>query len=170
MSLVVLGGPSGSGKSTVGRAAAALAGAAFVEADDYHDEVARARMARGSGLTDAERMPWLDRVADAANACATPHVVVACSALNDAVRARLRERLTRMPTFVMLDVPRSELATRLEERLGHFAGPALLESQLASVQPTGAVRLDGTKPADVLAAEVTALLRAASTPGSPRTA
>ena len=166
----MLGGPSGCGKSTVGRAAAQLAGAAFVEADEYHDAAARARMARGCGLSDADRMPWLDRVANAVNACATRHVVLACSALNEAVRGRLRERLTRTPRFVMLDVPPGDLANRLAARPDHFAGPSLLDSQLASIEPGDVTRLDGTLPPDVLAARVAGLLTAASTPGSPRTA
>ena len=166
----MLGGPSGCGKSTVGRAAAQLACAAFVEADDYHDEAARARMARGSGLSDAERMPWLDRVAGAVNACATEHVVLACSALNEAVRGRLRERLTRTPRFVMLDVPPGDLAARLAARQDHVAGASLLASQLASVEPGELTRLDGTLPPAALAAQVAGLLTAASTPGSPRTA
>ena len=165
----MVGGPSGAGKSTVGRAAAQVAGAAFVEADDYHDSAARERMRHGSGLSDAERMPWLDRVADAVNACATGHVVLACSALNEAVRDRLRERLTRTPRFVMLDVPPDALAVRLMARPRHFAGPSLLSSQLASMELGAVMRLDGTLPPAALAAQVAGLLTAASMPGSRRT-
>ena len=168
--IVVVCGPSGSGKSTVGRAGAALAGAAFVEADDHHSGEARARMAAGIGLTDAERAPWLDRVAAAVRALSAPRVVVACSALNEAVRARLDAGLPSAPTYLLLDAPPDELARRLASRAGHFAGESLLSSQLEALRPEGVERLDATKPPAELAAAVAARLTTASTPGSPRTA
>ena len=150
-------GPSGCGKSTIGALAAALSGAAFVEADDHHDADARAQMARGEALSDEDRMPWLGRVAAAANAAAPP-VVVACSALNERVRSALSAQLLGTPRFALLDVPAEVLAGRLATRAGHFAGPSLLASQLAALRASGAERLDGTLPPETLAARVAAML------------
>ena len=155
--VVVVMGPSGCGKSTIGSRAAALAGAAFVEADDHHDADARARMARGEALTDEDRMPWLGRVAAAANAAAPP-VVIACSALNERVRTVLSAQLAGTARFALLDVPAGVLARRLAARTDHFAGPSLLASQLAALRASGAERLNGTLPPETLAARVAAML------------
>ncbi|HIG73727.1 MAG TPA: gluconokinase, partial [Bacteroidetes bacterium] len=61
--VLIVAGPAGSGKTTVGRAAAARLGWAFVDADDYHAADSLRKMARGEGLTDADRAPWLARLA-----------------------------------------------------------------------------------------------------------
>ena len=62
--LVVMG-VSGCGKTTLGAALAARLGVAFVDADDLHPPANRAKMAAGVALTDADRWPWLDLVAEA---------------------------------------------------------------------------------------------------------
>ncbi|HWW88204.1 MAG TPA: gluconokinase [Vicinamibacterales bacterium] len=142
---IILIGPAGTGKTTVGQALASDIGARFFDADDAHTPANVAKMRRGEALTDADRAPWLDRVRawcmDALHACEV--VVVACSAL----RQRYRERLTQNDprfTIVYLDVPRDVLALRLAERQGHFAGPDLLSSQLATFErPHDAVVIDG---------------------------
>ena len=74
--LVVMG-PSGSGKSVVSAAIAALTGARFVDADDLHPAASIAKMAAGIALDDADRMPWLDVVAQVL-ADAQGDVVIAC--------------------------------------------------------------------------------------------
>ena len=154
---VVVMGPSGCGKSTIGRLAAERAGAAFFEADDYHTGAARASMAAGLGLTDDDRRPWIARIGIAVTEAAPPQAVLACSALNVRIREWLSEALPGPTRFALLDVPSDELARRLGTRSGHYAGPSLLPSQLAGLEPSGAVRLDGTRPPEALAAEVARL-------------
>lgn len=151
-------GPSGCGKSTVGRLLADRLGAGFVEADDHHTDAARARMRAGRPLTDEERMPWIARVAAAARADPHPRVVIACSALSTIVRDALREGL-RMPSRAfLLDVPAPILVRRLATRTGHFAGPSLLSSQLAALDPAGIEIVDGTPPPDAVALDLAARL------------
>ncbi len=153
--MLIVAGPSGSGKTTLGRALAAHLGWAFEDADDHHAPEAKAKMAEGAGLTDADRVPWLDRLArlirDRASGGAP--TVLACSALTAAYRQRL---LTPGAALIWLDVPREVLRQRLEARAGHFAGAALLPSQLATAEPpvAGALVLDGSQPLAESVAEV----------------
>jgi gluconokinase len=142
---LVLIGPAGPGKTTVGEALAHDVGARFVDADEVHTPENVVKMRRGEGLTDADRAPWLDRVrARALEALATGDtVVVACSALRQSYRDRLSQGDPRF-SFVYLDVPHAVLARRLSERRDHFAGPALLSSQLATFErPDAALVVDG---------------------------
>jgi gluconokinase len=109
-------------------------------------------MRRGDALTDVDRWPWLDRIralsVEALDAGET--VVVACSALRHAYRERLAQNDPRF-AFVHLDVPKDVLARRLLERRAHFAGPALLTSQLATFEPPlEGVAIDGRLSVDEL--------------------
>lgn len=144
-------GAAGAGKTTVGRALADRLGRTSLDADALHAPDAVARMARGEGLTDEERAPWLDRVAARMAEVQTSGapLVLACSALRQAHRDRLRAA-DPAARFVWLDAPPDVLAARLAARTGHYAGPALLTSQLAALEePTGepdVVRLDARRP------------------------
>ena len=57
--------------------------------------------------------------------------------------------------FVFLAGDEELLRTRLAEREGHFAGPALLASQLADLEPPAyGLRLDASQPVEELAARI----------------
>ncbi len=149
-------GVSGAGKTEVGRALADALQWTFHDGDDYHPKTNIEKMHRGEGLTDADRAPWLATlhalVADviASNQCC----VLACSALKESYRDQLRPANASPGgvRFVYLDVPREVLEERLRERHGHFAPPALLESQLATLEePHDALWVDGTRsPAEIV--------------------
>ena len=146
--VVLLMGVAGCGKTTVGRRLAAALGWAFEDADDHHDAAARAKMGRGEGLTDADRAPWLGRLAALIRQRVAdgPPTVLACSALRASYRDRLGDDDPRV-LVAWLDVPRDVIARRLAGRRGHYAGLDLLESQFATLEPpTDVVRLDGTEP------------------------
>ncbi|MGC8481922.1 MAG: gluconokinase [Acidimicrobiales bacterium] len=158
--VVVLVGPSGSGKSTVGASLASELGWQFVDADTFHDDHAKEKMERGEGLTDAERQPWLDRVAAGVTALTYEgrSVVLACSALRAAYRVRLREGFgSRDALFIGLVASREALLDRLRLRRDHYAGPSLLESQLALFEPN---ELDYLVPNEGSLSLLTANLRA----------
>lgn len=131
MRLVVMGA-AGSGKTTVGRELSARTGWPFLDGDDFHTPEARRRMARGEALTDADRWPWLERLR--AELGTRPAAVLACSALRRVYRDRLRGPGVR---FLFLRVPELLLRERLAARTGHYAGPDLLPSQLATLEPPG---------------------------------
>lgn len=131
-------GVSGSGKSTVGAAIAERLGLPFVDGDDLHPVANVAKMAAGIPLEDADRWPWLDAVGER---LATSPVVVACSALRRVYRDRLRAAAPSA-RFVLLDGTPQLLAARMTARTvtdpEHFMPPALLTSQLATLERPGA--------------------------------
>ena len=151
--VIVMMGPAGAGKSTVGKALAADLGWTFVDGDDYHAPEHVSQMQAGVGLTDAERQAWLNDLHAVARRAMDrrDHVVVACSALKASYRDVLRGDL-RPVRFVHLKAPRPVLESRLELRPRHFAGPALLHSQLMDLEDPGdtAVTVDATQAVDVL--------------------
>ena len=131
MDRIVVMGPSGSGKSLVGAALAARLGMGFVDGDDLHPRANVSKMAAGTPLTDEDRAPWLDAVA-LVLARQAP-VVVACSALRRAYRDRIRATASEA-WFVELVVAQPELRERMSRR-DHFMPTALLDSQLATLEP-----------------------------------
>ncbi|KRF33815.1 hypothetical protein ASG83_02150 [Yonghaparkia sp. Soil809] len=127
-------GVTGSGKSTVGGLLAARLGVPFVDADDLHSHESIAKMTRGEPLVDADRWPWLERVADeVASARERDGLVVACSALRASYRKAIRRGENDI-LFVHLAPSDELLALRLHARTGHFMPPSLLASQLAVVE------------------------------------
>jgi gluconokinase len=148
--VVILMGVAGSGKTLIGRALAAELGWRFVDADDLQPSSNVERMRAGIPLDDRDRAPWLDAL-HAAIARAIDRresLVLACSALKEHYRRTLRGGL-RQIRFVHLVADEHTLRRRLESRAGHFAGPALLPSQLAALEPPAdALTVDATCPPD----------------------
>ncbi len=149
--VIVVMGVSAAGKTAAGEALARELGWQFVEGDDYHSAANKAKMHRGEGLTDDDRRPWLlalrDVIARAIDE--KSHVVLACSALKQWYRDLLvpDDAPPGAVRFLFLNVPREVLEERARKRHHPFATPALLDSQLATLEPPrDAIWLDGTKP------------------------
>ncbi|QSQ52383.1 gluconokinase [Xanthomonas translucens pv. undulosa] len=168
--LVVMG-IAGSGKTSVAQALAAHYGLAFLDADDVHSAEAKAQMARGVPLTDAQRVPWVAALAlrlrqsiDAGRS-----VVLAFSGLRRAHRQQLRDSGVPM-RFVFLHGAAHVIAERLARRSGHFMPPALLQSQIDTLElpleepDVLSVAVDA--PFDAMVADAIAQLDA--TPGGAR--
>jgi gluconokinase len=153
--IIVMMGASGAGKTTVGRALAAALGWTFIEADEFHTAENIEKMRVGTGLTHLDRMPWLSAVRGEMErvARAGQSAVVACSALTAEYRGILTADLDDVH-FVYLRAHPSLLKERLTHRGGHYAGPALLASQLATLEDPGstALVLDASAPPDALIA------------------
>lgn len=158
---VVLMGVSGCGKSSVGAALSARLGVPYIEGDDLHPPENVAKMARGEPLTDADRWPWLDRVAETL-ATRAP-AIVGCSALKRIYRDRLRAGAGGALHFVHLTGDPALIAARMAARKGHYMPPALLASQLATLEPPapdeGAITLDIAQSLPEMVATVAAALK-----------
>jgi len=134
--VLVIMGVAGSGKSTVAGLLAGRLGWDLAEGDDMHPAANIAKMAAGHPLTDEDRWPWLARVADWIREHTAAHRpgIVTCSALKRSYRDVLRGDGV---IFVYLAASRELIAHRLAARHGHFMPAALLDSQLATLEPPG---------------------------------
>ena len=149
--LVIVMGVAGSGKTTVGAGLAEAAGWPFVEADEFHPDANREKMASGTPLTDEDRAGWIGAITTHVAESQAPRMVLACSALTRFVQERLMRDSGRLCRFVWLDVPAADLRARMASRAGHFMPVSLLESQLAALDvPDGAVRMDALRPVSEL--------------------
>lgn len=137
-SCVVLMGVSGCGKTTVGRLLAELLGGKFIDGDDFHSPESVAKMRSGVPLTDDDRRQWLEHLAAqiAQHSSDKSPLVIACSALKQAYRNRLRRTRDDL-AFVHLKGSRELLLKRLQNRASrenHFMPTTLLDSQLETLE------------------------------------
>jgi gluconokinase len=135
--LVVMG-VSGSGKSTIADALATRLGWHYEDGDRFHPASNVAKMRAGQPLTDEDRRPWLQAIADEIDrVCeARERAVIACSALKRAYREILLHGRKDI-RFVFLKGTQELIASRLTTRKGHFMPPALLSSQFRTLEPPG---------------------------------
>lgn len=133
--LVVMG-VSGVGKTSVATELAARTGWGFAEGDDFHPESNRQKMASGHPLDDEDRWPWLRRVAGwiGEQEAAGRGGVITCSALKRGYRDLLRDGHPSV-RFVHLLADQQIVADRITARKGHYMPPALLQSQLDTLEP-----------------------------------
>lgn len=131
---VIVMGVSGCGKTTIGDLVARELGVPFLDGDSLHPVENVAKMAAGTPLTDDDRWPWLATVGTELANAGDGGMVLACSALRrsyrDAIRAQAPDTI-----FLHLHGSKEVLRARTEGRTGHFMPPALLDSQLATLEP-----------------------------------
>jgi len=151
MILLVMG-VTGSGKSTVGEMLAERLGWVYLEADDFHSPANKAKMHQGIALTEADRFPWLDAIHRGllAQNRKAKNVVLACSALREGYRKRLKAGLD--VKLVYLRGSRELIGQRLRQRTNHFAGESILDDQFAVLEePQDAFVVDITeKPEEMV--------------------
>jgi ribose 5-phosphate isomerase A len=165
--ILVLMGVSGAGKSTVAREMAARLGWSFEEGDALHPAANVAKMHAGIPLTNADRQPWLERVAawiDGQRARKQPGIIT-CSALKRSYR---RTVIGDRPEvrLVYLRGGRDLIAQRLAGRDGHFMPASLLQSQIDTLeepQPDeDPLTVDVGAPAGQVADEIIRILGASA--------
>ena len=143
---VVVMGVSGCGKSSIGSALGKRMGLPFFEGDTLHSAASIEKMRSGTPLTDDDRWPWLDRVAET---LARAPAIVSCSALKRIYRDRIRSGTGAPVQFVHLTGDRDLIAARVAARCDHYMPPTLLDSQFAALEfpdADEAVTLDITLP------------------------
>jgi carbohydrate kinase (thermoresistant glucokinase family) len=161
--IVIVMGVSGVGKSTVGRRLAQELGFEFADADDFHPPSNVRKMARNIPLTDADRWPWLRRMARQIARWRREglDVVLACSALKLSYRHLLTGGQLDV-RLVYLRGDREIIRERLQMRRGHFMLPGLLESQLTTLEPPileeNAIEVGTADPPEAIVATVRARL------------
>jgi gluconokinase len=160
LTIAVVMGVSGSGKTTV---AAMLAGALhcqFLEGDDLHPRSNVEKMRGGTPLTDADRLPWLQKIAAEIDDWRSrgESGVLSCSALKRAYRdIIIGDR--KDVTLVYLRGSRELISQRMAARHEHFMPVALLDSQFATLEEPGPderpIIVDiGGRPLEIVAAIV----------------
>ncbi len=156
--IAILMGVTGTGKTTIAHELVKLTGWEFAEGDDYHSEANKDKMRAGVPLSDTDRAPWLQVLHQviADWVAAGKNGVMTCSALKQSYRDTLSGDLPAGTVhFVLLEAPKQVLQGRLEHRSGHFMNPALLDSQLATLEiPADAVHIVVTETAPEAAAEI----------------
>ena len=125
--LIVMG-VSGCGKSTMAAALSGRLGLDMVDGDDLHLPESVAKMRAGVALQDDDRWPWLDRIGHYLAQAHAPGRVVACSALKRVYRDRIREQAGDV-CFVFLDGEFELIQMRMQQRVGHYMQPGLLDRQ-----------------------------------------
>lgn len=162
--IAVVMGVSGSGKSTIAALVAHALGCRFREGDDLHPPENIGKMRRGKPLADADRLPWLHRIAAEIDGWRSrgESGVLTCSALKRAYRDIIVGPRTDV-ALVYLRGSYDLIHRRLLARPEHFMPVALLDSQFAALEePTSdehPIIVDIARPPAEIAADVVAALR-----------
>jgi gluconokinase len=160
-------GVSGSGKTTIADKLAERLGWTCEDGDKYHPKSNVEKMSAGHPLTDEDRWPWLNAIADEIErACkARGHVVVACSALKRAYRDVLLRGRDDV-RIVFLNGTQRLIAQRLSLRKDHFMPPGLLDSQFKTLEPPdpdeNAIDVSIDAPVDTIVGDIVGKLQATS--------
>ena len=143
---IIVMGVSGSGKSTLAEGLSKSLGLRKKDGDELHLPESVAKMSAGIALEDADRWPWLDRIANyLANSEQNPSVkagaIVACSALKRIYRDRIRQQAGPV-VFLFLDGTPDLIKQRMQDRKGHYMQAGLLDSQLKTLEKPSADESD----------------------------
>jgi gluconokinase len=116
-------------------------------------------MEAGHPLTDDDREPWLEKVAEWVDERldARENGLITCSALKRSYRDVINRRGTGV-VFVFLAGSRETIAARLAARHGHFMPSSLLDSQFADLEEPAPdepeIRLDVGPAPGVIAQQI----------------
>ncbi|MCJ2376042.1 gluconokinase [Vibrio sp. ZSDZ34] len=165
-SSIIVMGVCASGKSTIGQKVAAKLGRKFIDGDDLHPKANILKMASGQPLNDDDRVPWLERIRDAAFSleCKNEHGILVCSALKKKYRDQIREG-NKNVTFLFLNGDFSLILERMRDRNGHFMKENMVKSQFDALErpdhepQTLVIDIDG-EVSDVVALAAASILEA----------
>ena len=133
--ILVIMGVSGSGKTTIAKGLTEKLHWHYQEGDALHPPSNVEKMKSGTPLSDADRLPWLEKIAEKIDEWRAGGVsgVVTCSAL----KRTYRDIVVGTRPDVALVYPKGSkalIAGRMAKRHGHFMPPSLLDSQFATLE------------------------------------
>ena len=133
--VAVVMGVSGSGKTTIGILLAERLGWQFQEGDKLHPPENVAKMSAGIPLSDADRLPWLRRIAETIDGWRArgESGVVTCSALKRSYRNIIIGDRPEVRLVYLKGSP-DLIRRRMAARHGHFMPAALLDSQFSILE------------------------------------
>jgi carbohydrate kinase (thermoresistant glucokinase family) len=133
--IAVVMGISGSGKTTVSILLAKALDCKLQEGDDLHPHTNIEKMHKGIPLTDADRLPWLQKIAQEIKSWRErgESGVLSCSALKRSYRDIILGGLPDV-TLIYLKGSYDLIHQRMAARHGHFMPLGLLDSQFASLE------------------------------------
>ena len=133
--VAVVMGVSGSGKTTIGILLAETLGWQFQEGDTLHPPENVAKMSAGIPLDDADRLPWLRRIAEAIDGWRArgESGVVTCSALKRSYRDIIIGDRPEVRLVYLKGSP-DLIRRRMAARHGHFMPTTLLDSQFSILE------------------------------------
>ena len=151
-------GVSGCGKTSFGKALATHLGLQFFDGDDFHPASNVEKMRKGIPLSDEDRLPWLQTLANLISSHSESGMVLACSALKQRYRAMF---ISANPSLqiIFLRGDYQLLWTRMQQRQ-HFMPASLLQSQFDALEPPDqAIVLDVSLPLASLVDQTVRFLR-----------
>ena len=133
--VVIVMGVSGSGKTTVAKLLAETLGWQFEEGDTLHPPENVKKMSAGIPLTDADRLPWLRKIAETIDGWRArgESGVITCSALKRSYRDIIVGDRPDV-RLVYLKGSHDLIRQRMAARHGHFMPTTLLDSQFATLE------------------------------------
>lgn len=132
---IILMGVSGTGKTSVGTEVAYRLGLKLIDGDDLHPRANIIKMRQGQPLNDEDRMPWLERIRDAAFSLEqkSEKGIIICSALKKQYRDQIRDGNQNIK-FIYLSGSFELVLSRLQKRQGHYMKTEMLRSQFATLE------------------------------------
>lgn len=146
---IILMGVSGSGKTTTGHHLAKVTGFPFFDGDDYHPSANIKKMSAVQPLTAEDRIPWITKIIELINENSQTTIIIACSALTQAIRNRIKKNSPTDCAFIYLKGSYNLIKSRLENRGEHYMKTNLLASQFKALEePNEALTIDIEKSPD----------------------
>lgn len=134
----ILMGVSGTGKTTIGLEVAHQLNLKFIDGDDLHPRSNIIKMKNKQPLNDEDRVPWLERINDAAFSLEQKSEagIIICSALKKQYRDQIRAGNKNI-YFIFLNGDFNLILKRMQNRKGHFMKEEILRSQFETLEIPG---------------------------------
>lgn len=157
--ILVVMGVSGVGKTVVAEALAHKLHCCFQEGDALHSKSNVAKMSSGQPLTDCDRKPWLQTIAEwiTKQSLSGQCGIITCSALKRSYRKVIIGQHENV-RVVYLKCTEAVIEARLKMRKHHFMPAGLLKSQLDTLEePVGEenpITVDASKSIEEVISEI----------------